>query len=432
MRYLTSARGPLAGATLFLLGVAAFQARRAVEPQDRFAALAVIAARSAPASVTALGQQIFHDQTLSLNKNQSCASCHDGASGFSSPDNEVNANGAVMFGSVRTRFGNRKPPSAAYATQSPVLHFDEKDSVWVGGGFWDGRATGRRLKSPAAEQAQEPFINPAEQALPDIACVVYRVTRGDYAALAAIVLGDGVSAIRYPPNTDTLCSREGTTIPLAAADRARVIDAYDVIGRAVAAFEDSPAMNQFSSKYDAYLAGQATLTAEEQRGLVLYEKEGKCAACHPNDGERALFTDFTYDNIGVPANPKNPALHADPAFRELGLGAVVRDSTLRGAHKVPTLRNADRRRDPHAPKAYMHNGVFKSLEEVVHFYNTRDVLATCDSLTHPEIGVNCWPAPEVAENVNTEELGDLKLTPREERALVAYLRTLSDGYFQRR
>jgi cytochrome c peroxidase len=207
-----------------------------------------------------------------------------------------------------------------------------------------------------------------------------------------------------------------------------VLEAYDVIGRAIAAFEDSPAMNQFSSRYDAYLAGRATLTAEERRGLVLYEKKGKCAACHPNDGERALFTDFTYDNIGVPANPKNPALHADPAFRDLGLGAVVRDSTLRGAHKVPTLRNADRRRDPNAPKAYMHNGVFKSLEEVVHFYNTRDVLAACDSMAHPEIGANCWPAPEVPENVNTEELGDLKLTPREERALVAYLRTLTDGY----
>jgi cytochrome c peroxidase len=431
MRHLTSAQAPLAGATLCLLAVAVFQGRRAVAPEERSAlreSVATSAPPSAPGSIAVLGARIFHDQSLSLNKNQSCASCHDVASGFSSPDDEVNANGGVMFGSVRTRFGNRRPPSAAYVTPSPVLHYDEADSVWVGGGFWDGRATGQRLRSPAAEQALEPFVNPVEQALPDFACVVYRVTRGEYAALAAVVLGDQVGAIRFPANTDALCSREGTAIPLSTADRARVLDAYDAIGRAIAAFEDSPAMNQFSSRYDAYLAGRATLTAEERRGLVLYEKKGKCAACHPNDGERALFTDFTYDNIGVPTNPKNPALHADPAFRDLGLGAVVRDSTLRGAHKVPTLRNADRRRDPNAPKAYMHNGVFKSLEEVVHFYNTRDVLATCDSMAHPETGVNCWPAPEVAENVNTEELGDLKLTPREERALVAYLRTLTDGY----
>lgn len=375
-----------------------------------------------------LGGRIFHDQSLSLNKNQSCASCHDIASGFSSPNDEVNANGAVMFGSDRARFGNRKPPSAAYATHSPVLHYDETDSVWVGGGFWDGRATGRRLKSPAAEQALEPFINPAEQALPDIACVVYRVTHGEYASLARGALGAEVAAIRFPSNTDSLCGQEGAIVPLSATDRARVMDAYDLVGLAIADFENSPAMNQFSSKYDAYLAGQATLTADEQRGLALYEEKAKCAECHPNAGERALFTDFTYDNIGVPVNPKNPALQADPEFRDPGFGAVIGDTTLLGAHKVPTLRNVDRRRAPGAPKAYMHNGAFTSLEQVVHFYNTRDVLASCDSVSRPDVGVNCWPAPEVAENVNTEELGNLELTPSEERALVAYLRTLSDGY----
>jgi cytochrome c peroxidase len=256
------------------------------------------------------------------------------------------------------------------------------------------------------------------------------VTHGEYAALAAAVIGDEVGGVRFPAYTDGLCHQEGATVPLSPLDRERVIDAYDVIGRAIAEFEDSPALNQFSSKYDAYLAGRATLTAEEKRGLALYEKKGKCAACHPNTGERALFTDFTYDNIGVPPNPRNPALRTDPAFRDLGLGAVVRDPTLRGAHKVPTLRNVDRRRVPGAPKAYMHNGVFKTLEEVVHFYNTRDVLAVCDSVPNPDVGVNCWPAPEVAENVNTEELGDLKLTPTEERALVAYLRALTDGYIR--
>jgi cytochrome c peroxidase len=381
-----------------------------------------------PESVEALGRQIFQDENLSLNKNQSCASCHDGSSGFAAPDDEINASGAVMFGSVRTRFGNRKPPSAAYAALSPVLHYDTEDSVWVGGGFWDGRATGKRLGNPAAEQALEPFINPVEQGLPDAACVVYRVIHGDYSALATDVLGDKATQIRFPVNTDELCARDGATIPLSATDRARALDAYDVIGLAVAMFEKSSAMNQFSSKYDAFLAGRATLTPEEQRGLELYEKKAKCAACHPNAGERALFTDFTYDNIGVPPNPKNPALRADPSFRDFGLGAVLGDSTLRGAQKVPTLRNIDRRRVPGAPKAYMHNGFFKSLEEVVHFYNTRDALPACESLSRAKIGVNCWPAPEVAENVNTEELGNLELTVEEERALVAYLRTLTDGY----
>jgi cytochrome c peroxidase len=419
MRQLKSPHASLAGVTLCLLALGAVDASRTRQPT---------ASRDASAQMTALGQAIFHDENLSLNKNQSCASCHDGSSGFAAADEEINANGAVMFGSVRSRFGNRKPPSAAYASESPVFHYDTKDSVWVGGEFWDGRATGQRLGNPVAEQALQPFVNPVEQALPDIACVVYRVMHGAYAPLASPVLGDETARIRFPANTDTLCSREAARVPLPQADRARVLEAYDVIGLSIALFEKSSAMNQFSSKYDAYLAGRATLTAQERRGLELYEKKGKCAACHPNSGERALFTDFTYDNIGVPRNPRNPALRTDSSFRDLGLGGVLGDSTLRGAHKVPTLRNIDRRHAPGVPKAYMHNGVFKTLEEVVHFYNTRDVLPTCESLSHQKTGVNCWPAPEVAENVNTEELGNLELTAEEERALVTYLRTLTDGY----
>jgi cytochrome c peroxidase len=373
-----------------------------------------------------LGKLIFHDRTLSLNKNQACASCHEAVSGFSAPNDETS--GGVMPGSNRERFGTRKPPSAAYATRSPVLHYDETDSVWVGGGFWDGRATGRRLRSPAAEQALEPFVNPVEQALPDVACVVYRVAHGRYASLAVSVLGPDVERIRFPSSTDALCSQEGAVVPVSPTDRLRIMDAYDLIGLAIADFEDSPAMNPFSSKYDAYVEGRVALTEEELRGLELYENKAKCAACHPNAGARALFTDFTYDNIGVPPNPRNPARRADPEFTDPGLGAVIGDESLRGAHKVPTLRNIDRRRTPGAPKAYMHNGAFTTLEEVVHFYNTRDVLTACERVAHPEIGVNCWPRPEVPENVNTEELGNLGLTASEERALVAYLRALSDGY----
>ena len=387
-------------------------------------------APGAPGTMARLGKLIFHDRTLSLNKNQSCASCHDAASGFAPPNDDLNANGGVMPGSARDRFGSRKPPSAAYATHSPVLHFNETDSVWVGGGFWDGRATGRRLRSPAAEQALEPFVNPSEQALPDMACVIYRVTHGRYASLAVAALGADLESIRFPGDTDVLCGQEGAVVPLSAADRLRVMDAYDLIGLAIAEFEHSPAMNQFSSKYDAYLEGRAALTSEELRGLDLYETRAKCAVCHPNAGERALFTNFTYTNIGVPANPRNPGLQADPAFRDPGLGAVIGDERLHGAHKVPTLRNIDRRRTRGAPKPYMHNGVFTTLEEVVHFYNTRDVLAACELVARPEIGVNCWPAPEVPHNVNSEDLGNLGLTAGEERALVAYLRTLSDGHVE--
>ncbi len=96
--------------------------------------------------------------------------------------------------------------------------------------------------------------------------------------------------------------------------------------------------------------------------------------------------------------------------------------------KVPTLRNVDLRPFEGATKAYTHNGFFKSLRDVVHFYNTRDVLPRCEETTSPEVGVNCWPAPEVLQNVNTSELGDLGLTEKEEAAIVAFLKTLTDGF----
>jgi len=88
----------------------------------------------------------------------------------------------------------------------------------------------------------------------------------------------------------------------------------------------------------------------------------------------------------------------------------------------------DKRPNDHFVKAYSHNGYFKSLEQIVHFYNTRDVLARCESINKPKPGVNCWPAPEVPENVNKTELGNLGLTRGEEAAIVAFLKTLSDGY----
>jgi cytochrome c peroxidase len=102
-------------------------------------------------------------------------------------------------------------------------------------------------------------------------------------------------------------------------------------------------------------------------------------------------------------------------------------SQNRGRFQVPTLRNVDKRPSPDFVKAYGHNGYFKSLKEIVHFYNTRDVLARC--VPHdPREGTGCWPAPETTENLNTSKTGKLGLTEQEEDALVAFLRTLTDGY----
>jgi cytochrome c peroxidase len=376
-----------------------------------------------------VGGHIFEDENLSLRRNQSCASCHDPAWGFTSPNEATSAAGAVMEGSVSGRFGIRKAPSAAYATMSPVMHFDAARDAYVGGSFWDGRAVGLRLGNPAAEQAEAPFLDPLEQGLPDAACVVYRISTSSYASVYAAAWGSAITRIAFPPNTDALCTQEHATVPLSAEDRALARAAFDRVALSIVEFEASSEVSAFSSRYDAYLAGRATLTSEESRGLALYEGAGKCASCHPNAGARALFTNYTYANIGTPSNPRNPALVADASYRDSGLGGMLRDSTRWGHQKVPTLRNVDRRGSPGAVKAYMHNGAFKSLSEVVHFHNTRDVLGDCASIPGARPGVNCWPAPEVPANVTRGAVGDLGLSADDELALVAYLRTLSDGYF---
>jgi cytochrome c peroxidase len=379
-----------------------------------------------------LGGRIFNDRNLSLNRNQSCSSCHDPDWGFTAPVPAVNAGGAVMPGSNPQLFGNRRPPSAAYATQAPIRFFDDNDGTFVGGNFWDGRATGARLGSPAAEQALNPFISRVEQGLPDLACVLFRVRESTYAGLYRSVYGPRLFDLRFPDNTPEVCAQPVGTVALNPENRARAIAEYDNIGRAIATFEGSAEVNEFSSKHDAVMDGVATFTAEEARGFALFAGKAQCSACHPNDGRDALFTDFTYDNIGVPANPLNPALLANPAFLDLGIGGAIGDASFHGAQKVPTLRNLDKRGVPGGAKSFMHNGVLKSLEQVVRFYNTRDVLPVCNSIPTPRFGENCWPAPEVAANVNQTELGNLGLSPHEERALVAYLRTLSDGVYRPR
>mgnify|MGYP000140321486 CR=1 FL=1 len=147
-----------------------------------------------------------------------------------------------------------------------------------------------------------------------------------------------------------------------------------------------------------------------------------------NYDDRPLFTDFTFDNLGLPRNvniPGNP--EPDP-----GLGGRMdiaeRDpqGSQLGKHKVVGLRNIA------ITPPYMHNGVLASLAQVVHFYNTRDVKPECPNpLTTMEdaIALDCWPAPEIADNVNRDELGDLGLTDEEEDAIVAFLETLTDDFF---
>ena len=400
-----------------------------------------------------LGKSIFFDRFLSIGGNQSCADCHAPEAGWTGPLSVLNEWGAVYEGSIEGRFGNRKPPSAAYATPSPILHYaiEKKQAVFAGGNFWDGRATGERLGNPAAEQALGPFLNPLEQALPDSACVVHAVCTaapGPYPVSFDSVWGEGTCAIEWPADIEASCDN-GELVELPEDDRTLVAQNYDRIGLAVAAYEGSPEVNQYSSKYDYFLAGKVDLTRQERLGLNLFRGKGKCANCHALDdgrnGEPPLLTAFTFDNLGVPRNPDNPwydmgAFNPDgESWIDLGLGGFLASRPdyqhlapqNYGKHKVPTLRNVDLRPGEGFVKAYMHNGYFKSLEGVVHFYNTRDVKPVCDDPFTGEadaIAQDCWPAPEVPYNVNDKELGRLRLTAAQEAAIVAFLKTLSDGY----
>jgi cytochrome c peroxidase len=370
-----------------------------------------------------LGKMIFFDKNLSHNENQSCAVCHGPEAGWTGPTSRINAHGVVYEGSIPGRFGNRKPPSSAYATQSPVLYYDSNEDMFIGGNFWDGRATGEKLGNPAADQAQGPFLNALEQALDSPVDVVGKICTGMYANMFLKVCG-------YQA-----CKQEN------------VDNAYDCVGLAIAAYEASPEVNQFSSKFDAVMSGRAKFTRQEKKGFELFVGKGKCGLCHiaePIGGTLALFTDYTFDNLGVPKNPENP-FYTQEEFNpqgadwiDLGLGEFLLGrpdymayaAANYGKQKVPTLRNVDKRPHPGFVKAYSHNGYFKSLKRIVHFYNTRNVLPVCPTdMTDREAGkANCWPKPEVAQNVNTDELGNLGLTDAEEDAIIVFMQTLSDGY----
>jgi cytochrome c peroxidase len=381
-----------------------------------------------------LGKNLFFDNISSPDW-MSCATCHSPDVGWTGPIPGINKHGAVYRGAVPTRFGNRKPPSAAYATLSPIFHFDDDEGLFVGGNFWDGRATGESLGNPAADQALGPFLNPVEQNNSSKHAVCIQVAAAKYAGLFEEVWGAG--------SLD--CSPTG------------VDEMYDRIGLSIAVYEASSEVNQFSSKYDAYLAGDTELSDEEATGLALFKGKAKCSACHPTDisptGASPPFTDFSYDNLGVPRNPENPFYDMDkefldggspinPAGRDwidVGLGGLLetrpewsgKAAENMGKQKVPTLRNVGKRYGSGYPKAFTHNGYFKSLKSIVHFYNTRDVKATCpDPFTTEKnaLKMDCWPEPEVAANVNSDELGNLGLTDAEEDAVVAFMNTLSDNF----
>ncbi len=417
--------------------------------------------------VRTLGKLLLFDKHLSVNHNEACSFCHTPETGFTGPIQSLNLTTVSYPGSVTTRFSNRKPQSYMYAPFSPVLHYNKLQGDFVGGNFWDMRASGYRLQSPSAEQAQGPPTNPVEMGLPDSACVAYRLSQAPYRKLFETVWGADSFAIHWPSDVERVCStpapppaNDQYPVHLSGQDRARADHVYDGFGLAISAYELSPEVSPFTSRFDYVQAGKEVFTPEEALGYRLFRGKARCNECHRDGGpgEEPLLTDFTASNLGVPRNsgvqiyyegpPDRSGYSPNPAgigYLDPGVGGFLLrlkslsgqmnpDSewiklarTFAGKFQVPTLRNVDMRPRPDFVKAYMHNGYFKSLKQVVHFYNTRDMLPRCKP-ADPGEKVTCWPAPEDSTNVNKRQLGKLGLTDREEDAVVAFLKTLTDGY----
>ena len=326
-----------------------------------------------------VGEKAFDDQALSGGKNMACSSCHSPQYAYGPPNSL-----SVQLGSDPTKAGTRAVPSLRYKDATPpyadnAANPDGVTGAAAGGGFmWDGRAT------TLADQAGMPLLNPLEMNAPSKAFVVLAVQNGAYAALFKQAFGADVFS-----DTDT---------------------AFAALGKAVQAYEtEDISFHPYTSKFDLYVHNKigGKLTAAEERGLRIFNGSdiANCSACHYAgvnfDGNQGLMTDFTYQAIGAPRNdgsiPGNPdpipANDADPAYFDLGLCGPLRTDHAPAANgtpdpycgkfKVPTLRNAATR------SVFFHNGVFHSLNQVVHFYNTRD---TNPELWYPSTGGSGTPA----------------------------------------
>jgi cytochrome c peroxidase len=443
--------------------------------------------------VETLGELEIFDPNLSVNNNLACSFCHDPAAGYGNGASILSVfTGGANPGSVPitvpgaypdNRIAKRNPQSYVYAAYFPPLQYNITQGDFYGGNFWDARATGYRLQNPAAEQAQDPPVDPEEMANPDTACVVWKLSLSQYKSFFEQVWGTGSLEITWPADVKTVCSTpkgatifgtNATPLNLSSAERTRANQAFDEFAQAIAAYEISSSVSPFTAKFDAYLAGATHLSAQEQRGYDLFRGKAQCNTCHL-DGRsnmaagadagaatsvQPLFTDFTYNNIGLPRNvilpwysentPDQWGFTGNPlgiGFTDEGVGLFLDGfygappnlswgqhlPFFEGKFQTSTARNVGMVPYPGFVKAYMHNGYLLSLKEVVHFYNTRDVYEKPVLSGHCPAGtvekVTCWPMPEDPNNENMT-IGKLGLSDAEENELVAFLETLTDGFVQ--
>ncbi|MCG8313909.1 MAG: hypothetical protein MI976_11890 [Pseudomonadales bacterium] len=357
-------------------------------------------------SKAALGEALFSDTNLSLNRSQSCATCHDPEHAFiDSRLNDDDLISAVSVGDDGFSLGDRNAPTAMYALHIPEFQSGTRDRIssgqddyegFLGGQFHDGR------QDDLQGQASQPPLNPIEMAMPDKQSVVDRVLENtDYENAFKVLF-----RLDLFEDTDS---------------------AYAAIAESIAAFEQTEEFAPFDSKYDRSLRGEATLTFKESSGLGLFfsETDTNCATCHQLkvvSSKTELFTSFEYHNIGVPENTMVRARNGAGIDEGLFNHPDVSDSSERGKIRVPTLRNIA------VTEPYMHNGVFRDLETVIKFYD--HFLPTSSFVNNPETGAP-WQDPEIPETVSTAELLDANsLTQQRVEQLVCFLRTLTDARYE--
>jgi cytochrome c peroxidase len=348
--------------------------------------------------LAALGREIFHDPSLSASGQQSCASCHRAEFGHAS------AHGIEKGGPAMQATGQRNVPSIRYLQTRHALNFDNEGKA-SGGFFWDGRAASLET------QAAEPFLNPVEMANRDAEAVVKKLSQATYAKQFAAL------------NGQTIWQHPG--------------QAFAAMTQALAAYQrEDPDLQRFDSRFDRVMQGRARFTPAEERGWALFKdtEKGNCAACHTAeasaDGTPPLFTDHSYDNLGVPRLSGLPIAARD-TDHDLGLcntkqiAARSNKSELCGAFKVPSLRNVAVR------QAFFHNASFTDLRDVIVFYATRDTDAKHWYGAGPAF--NDVPA-KYRRNVNRSEVpygqkpGETpRLNEQDIDDLLAFLHALTDA-----
>jgi cytochrome c peroxidase len=402
----------------------------------------VVPAAAPLSAVALLGVRLFHDPTLSGSGRMSCASCHDPGRAYG-PDGNLPV---VLGGPHVSTPGFRAVPSLRYLYRQPAFTIgpdvENGNDVVVplaqqaqaatgharalktaltpqaaatnlvpqGGLFWDGRA------DTLEQQINGPLYNPAEMDGGTLQEVARKLGSGPYAAQLQQLFGAG------------LLQNPGMTVD----------EAMFAIGR----YEiEDPTFHPFTSKYDAWLEGKARLTRTELAGYLLFNDpaKGNCAACHLDqpgpDGAPPLFTDHQFEALGAPRNPAIPA-NRDPNYYDLGICGPyrtdMRNSTQYCAmFLTPTLRNVAQRR------VFFHNGVFRSLTQVLDFYVNRDIRperfyprdAAGHVMKYDDIPPQYRANVDIVDAPFNRHPGDAPaLTPVEMQDVIAFLDTLTDGY----